>query len=79
MTKSLRSHQERNNPVANPKNVIVAGPARFTLSTPRMVRMRRALPAMLRQLGNVTNAWAPEPDPQRRACCDKALAILRLL
>jgi hypothetical protein len=39
----------------------------------------RALPPMLRRLGDATNAWAPEPDPQRRAYCDKALAILRLL
>jgi hypothetical protein len=79
MTKSSRSHQERNNLVANPNDIIGAGRARFALLTPRMVRMLRALPPLLRRLGDATNAWAPEPDPQRRACCGKALPILRLL
>ncbi|MHB9133444.1 MAG: glycoside hydrolase family 31 protein [Armatimonadota bacterium] len=58
-------------------NRISRDPASFKAEVTQLRRLINALPTMLDELAATTNAWAPEPDPQRRIYCDKAIAILR--
>jgi alpha-glucosidase len=60
-------------------NRISRHPATLGAERRRLRRLLRELPAMLRRLARATNAWAPEPDPQRQLYCDKALALLKAI
>ncbi len=60
-------------------NRISHDPGSFTAEVVRLHKLLAALPKMLKALGNATNAWAPEPDPQRQAYCAKAITILKHL
>jgi len=59
-------------------NRVSRRPDTFLPERQRLEALLKKLPAMFRRLGDATNAWAPQPDPVRRARCNKALAILKL-